>query len=223
MQSRSQKSLGSKPIHAFSTTELNDITAKLKRKGKGNMILFKRSEFLLEFAPNGVTTQDQTPQTIHNTYKPNVTVRAIVRLPFAIVIDHLRFSDRPRVLHYGPANRVDPLFLILLGVGDEVHGVAIRGELEGVGLVEDVLGALYGEARAHGDDAAGDGSAGDGGVLEPEELAVFQDEPPATPGLDVLALLREPAGALGVIPELHSLVFLRLRVCTHRRSPQTLH
>lgn len=71
------------------------------------------------------------------------------------------------MLHYGPSNRVDPLLLLLLGVGDEVHGVLVGGELKGAGLVEDVLGAPDGEAGAHWDDTTWRGVAGDVGVLEP--------------------------------------------------------
>ncbi|CAL5353121.1 unnamed protein product [Camellia sinensis] len=140
-------------------------------------------------------------------------------LPFAIVINNLRFSNRSRVLNYGTPNRVDPLFLVLLRIGDEVHGEAIGGELEGEGLVEDVLGALDGEAGGDGDDAAGEGGACDGGVLEPEELALFEDEPAATPGLDVVALFGEPTGALGVGPVVYSFVVFGVWVRTRRSSP----
>lgn len=123
------------------------------------------------------------------------------------------------MLHDGPSDRVDPLLLLLLGVSKEVHGVLVGGELEGAGLVEDVLGALYSEAGADRDDATWRGGAGDVGILEPEELALLEDEPAATPGLDVLALLGEPACALRVRPELHATVVLRARILARRCSP----
>lgn len=137
----------------------------------------------------------------------------------ANIIDDLGIGDRPRVLHYGPSDRVDPLLLLLVGVGEEVHGVLVGGELEGAGLVEDILSAPDGEAGAHWDDTTWRGAAGDVGVLEPEELALLEHEPAATPCLDVLALLGKPAGALRIRPELHAVVVLRARVLARRRSP----
>ena len=145
------------------------------------------------------------------------------RSPFAIIIDDFGIRHGSRMLDYGASDGVYPFLLLLLGVGDEVHGVAVGGELEGKLLVEDVLGALDGEASTHRDDATWLGIVGDVGVLEPEELASFQDEPAATPGLDVLALLGEPAGSLGGRPEIHALVVLWLRVQPSSGSPQALH
>lgn len=128
------------------------------------------------------------------------------------------------MLNDGAADGVDPLLLLLIGVGDEVHGVlAGGGELESTGLVDDVLGTLDGQAGAHRDDATWDGGPGDVAVLEPEELALLEDEPAAAPGLDVVALLGQPPGSLRVRPELHPAVVLRAGVLTRRRSPQTLH
>ncbi|XP_058198324.1 putative receptor-like protein kinase At3g47110 [Rhododendron vialii] len=62
---------------------------------------------------------------------------------------------RPRVLHYSPPDQVDPVLLVLVVIGDEVHGEPIGGDLESVGLVDDILGALDSEAVADRDDAAG--------------------------------------------------------------------
>lgn len=124
------------------------------------------------------------------------------------------------MLDYGAADGVDPLLLLLVAVGDEVHGGVGGGELEGAGLVNDVLGSLDGEAGADGDDAARNGGAGDAvGILEPEQLPLLQDEPAATPGLDVVALLGEPSGSLRVRPELDPVVVFRVRVLTRRCSP----
>ncbi|GMN28304.1 hypothetical protein TIFTF001_001993 [Ficus carica] len=44
-------------------------------------------------------------------------------------------------------------------------------------------------ASPHGNDIARGGGAVDDGVLEPEELPLFRDEPAAAPGLDVVAFL----------------------------------
>ncbi|GMN39144.1 hypothetical protein TIFTF001_008377 [Ficus carica] len=44
-------------------------------------------------------------------------------------------------------------------------------------------------AGRHGNDTARSGGATDDGVLEPEELPLFRDEPTAAPGLDVVAFL----------------------------------
>lgn len=124
------------------------------------------------------------------------------------------------MLNYGAADGIDPLLLLLVGIGDEVHGGGGGGELEGAGLVDDVLGPLDGEAGADGDDPARDGGAGDAVVvLEPEELALLEDEPAAAPGLDVVALLGEPPGSLRVRPELDPVVVFRIRVLTRRCSP----
>lgn len=127
------------------------------------------------------------------------------------------------MLNDGAANRVDPVLLLLIGIGDEVHRIGARGEFEGVGFVEDVFGALDGKTGGDGDDAAWLGDARDGGVFEPEELALFEDEPAAAPGFDVLALFCEPAGAFGVGPEFNAVVVgWRLRLAG-RRAPQAVH
>lgn len=63
------------------------------------------------------------------------------------------------MLNYGAADGVDPLFFLLIGVGDEVHGGVGGGELEGARLMDDVFGAFDGEARADGDNAARSGGA----------------------------------------------------------------
>ena len=142
----------------------------------------------------------------------------------AIVIEDLVIGNRSRVLNDRSADRIDPILLLLLRIGDEIHGVAPSGELEGELAMEDVLGALDGEAIGDGDDAAGAGGAGDGGLLEPEELPLLQHEPAAAPGLDVLALLGEPAGALGRGPELDAVVVVGVGLGgAHRRSPQAHH
>lgn len=127
------------------------------------------------------------------------------------------------MLDNGAADGVDPLLLFLIGVGDEVQGVLVGGELESAGLVENILGALDGQTGAHRDDATRSGGAGDVGVFEPEKLPLFEDEPAAPPGLDVLTLLRQPPRALGMGPELHAGVVLRARVLARRGSPQGLH
>lgn len=127
------------------------------------------------------------------------------------------------MLDNGATDGVDPFLLLLVGVSDEVHGVAVGGKLEGELLVEDVLGTLDGEASAHRDDATRLRFVGDVGALEPEELASFENEPAASPSLDVVALLGEPASSLRGRPEIHALVVLRLRVQPSRRSPQSLH
>lgn len=112
------------------------------------------------------------------------------------------------MLHYGPSNRVDPVLLLLLRVGDEIHGVVPRRQLESELLVENILGSLDGEAGGHWNDATRRGGARDVGILEPEELPLFQNEPPAPPCLDVLALLGEPPGAFWVRPELDAVVLV---------------
>ncbi|CAL9123578.1 unnamed protein product, partial [Musa textilis] len=122
----------------------------------------------------------------------------------------------------GAADGIDPLLLLLLGVSDEVHGLAPGGDFEGEGAIEDVLGALDGETGGDRDDAAGSGRAGDGGVLEPEELPLLQNEPPAAPRLDVLPLLRQPPRPLRGGPERHALLLLLRRGSrsSEYRSPQ---
>lgn len=73
------------------------------------------------------------------------------------------------MLDDGAPDGVDPLLLLLLGIGDEVHGIlAGGGELEGTGFVDDILSALDGQAGADRDHAAWNGAAGDVAVLEPE-------------------------------------------------------
>lgn len=93
------------------------------------------------------------------------------------------------MLDNGAADGVDPVFLLLFGVCDEVHGVGAGGEFEGELLVENVFRALDCEAGGDGDDATGRGITGDvKGGFKPEEVALFEDEPPAPPGLDVFTL-----------------------------------
>lgn len=128
------------------------------------------------------------------------------------------------MLNNRSSNRVNPVFLLLLRIGDEVHGVGASGEFESELLVEDVFGALDSEAGGHWDDATWLGGAGDRGFLEPEELALLEDEPPATPGLDVLALFGQPAAPLRARPELHALVVVGgLGAAAHRGSPEARH
>lgn len=137
-----------------------------------------------------------------------------------IVIDDLGVGEGEGVLDDGSPDRVDPILLLLLGVSDKVHSFSRgTGELESAGLVDDVLGALDGLAGGHGENAARSGGAADVGVLEPEELPLFQDEPAAAPGLDVVALLGQPPGALRLRPELDAAVVLRARVLARHRSP----
>jgi hypothetical protein len=127
------------------------------------------------------------------------------------------------VLDDGAADGVDPLLLLLLGVGDEVHGLRRGGELEGELPVERVLGALDGEAGGDGDDAAGHRRARDARVLEPEEPPLLEHEPPPPPRLDVLPLLGQPPRALRRTPELHPArgVGVRRRGAgAHHRPPQ---
>ena len=121
-------------------------------------------------------------------------------------------------------HRVNPILLLLLGVGDEVHGVGARGELEGIRLVEDVFGAFDGEVRDDGDHIAWTRCTRDGGVLEPEELALLEDKPTMVPSLDVLALLGEPAaGPLGVRPELNAVVVGGVVRHADCHAPQACH
>lgn len=136
----------------------------------------------------------------------------------AIVIDDLWIGDGARVLNNGSPNWIDPILLLLLGVGNEVHSLVASWELESKLFVEDVLGAFDGEAGGRWNDATRSGGAGDGGFLEPEELALLEDEPAATPGLDVLALLGEPAGTLRNRPELNAAVVVRVIGGSGRRS-----
>lgn len=78
--------------------------------------------------------------------------------------------------------------------------------IEGVGLVEDVFGAFDGEARGEGDYATWTRRMRDGRVLEPEKLALLEEELVVVPYLDVLALLGDPADPLGVQPELDTII-----------------
>ena len=137
----------------------------------------------------------------------------------AIVVDDLGIGDGAGVLNNWSPDGVDPILLLLLGIGDEVHGLSASWELESELFVEDVLGAFDGEAGGHWNNATRPGGAGDGGFLEPEELALLEDEPAATPGLDVFALFGEPARALRVWPELHAAVVVRVIGGAGRRSP----
>lgn len=94
------------------------------------------------------------------------------------------------MLNNRATNRIDPLLFLLLSIRHKVHRVFPRGELEGEGFVQKVLGAPDGEASAHRDDATWSGAGGDVvGVFEPKELALFQNEPTAAPRFDVVALL----------------------------------
>ena len=140
-----------------------------------------------------------------------------------IIIDDLGIGDGSGVLDDGATDGVDPVFLLLLGIGYEVHSVRARGKLERVWLVEDIFGAFDGETRGDGDDAAWPRGACDGRVLEPEEFALLKDEPTAAPSLDVLALLGEPAGSLGVGPEFDAVVVGGIVRHAGRRAPQARH
>jgi len=58
------------------------------------------------------------------------------------------------VLDDGATNGVDPVLLLLLGIGNEVHGVGACGKFKCVRLVKDVFGAFNGKAVGDGDAAA---------------------------------------------------------------------
>lgn len=120
------------------------------------------------------------------------------RSSLEIIIDYLGVGNRSGMLHNRPSDGVDPVLLLLLGIGDEVHGVLTGGDLESEGLVEDVLGALDGEAIGDWDDAAWGRELGHVGILEPQELTLLQHEPPAAPRLDVVPLLHQPPGTLRI-------------------------
>lgn len=124
------------------------------------------------------------------------------------------------MLHNSPANRVDPLLLLLLRISDKVHGGVAGGEFERRGFVNNVFGALDGKAGADRDDATWYRSASDATrIFEPEELTLFEDEPAASPGFDVIALLGEPTGSFWVGPELDALEIFRAWVLTGRCTP----
>lgn len=59
------------------------------------------------------------------------------------------------MLHDAPSDGIDPVFFLILRIGDEVHGLSAHRNLERVLLVEDILCSLDGKARRDGDDAAG--------------------------------------------------------------------
>ena len=122
-----------------------------------------------------------------------------------VVIDDFGVAgdDRARLLHDGTADGVDPVLLLLLGVGDEVHRPVARRYLEGEFAADRVLRSLDREAGAHGDDSPGARAAIDNAILEPEELSSLQNEPPPPPRFDVLALLVQPSRPLGAVPELY--------------------
>ena len=73
-------------------------------------------------------------------------------------------------------------------------------------LLDDVFGAFDGEARGEGDYATWTRRMRDGRVLEPEKLALLEEELVVVPYLDVLALLGDPADPLGVQPELDTII-----------------
>lgn len=87
-------------------------------------------------------------------------------------------------------NWIDPIFFILIIIGDEEHSGLRRWEFKGGGFVKNIFSAFDSEARGYGDDAAGDGGVCGGGrlIFEPEEFALFENEPTAAPGFDVVAL-----------------------------------
>ncbi|GMN52238.1 hypothetical protein TIFTF001_021389 [Ficus carica] len=58
----------------------------------------------------------------------------------------------------------------------------------------------------HDNDTARNGGETDDGVLEPEELPLFQDEQAEGPGLDVVAFLSQPSGIIWLRPELDTVV-----------------
>lgn len=189
--------------------------------------------------PNGTKTKKETYHTsinhIHNSeiekqlqfqFRKDETKTG--RLPCnyknklfpVIIIKDLVIRNRPRELNNRSADGINPVLLLLLRIRNKIHSIVPSGQFEGELAIEDVLGALDGEAIGDGDDAARAGGAGDVGFLEPEEFALLEDEPAAAPGLDVLPLLGEPPGALRRAPELDAIVVVGVGLRgAHRRSP----
>lgn len=77
------------------------------------------------------------------------------------------------MLYDGATDGIDPLLLLLIAVGDEVHSLSARRELEGEWLVEDVFGSLDSQAGAHRNNTTGIRIPCDVIFLEPEELSLL--------------------------------------------------
>mmetsp|Transcript_4058 Transcript_4058/g.10149 ORF Transcript_4058/g.10149 Transcript_4058/m.10149 type:complete len:216 (+) Transcript_4058:131-778(+) len=119
------------------------------------------------------------------------------------VVPVLVVDQAPGVAHDGAPHRVNPILLLLVAVCDEEQVCLRGGHLEGVRLVDGVLRALDGQAAPDLDDAARDRVWRHDVRFEPKDLPLLEHKPPPAPGLDVLPLLHEPAGALRTVPVLH--------------------
>lgn len=88
----------------------------------------------------------------------------------------------------GSSHGIDPILFLLIRICNEIHRLLVRGKLECMLFVQNICRASYGTARGNRDDSTGPGISANMVVFEPEEHALFEDEPAATPGFDILAL-----------------------------------
>lgn len=204
--------------------DLNSIARKTKQKFhiiKDRVVVKRSSHTKIKHEKTRIDlyTQTKVVEKVHLFYRTQTDRSSSV----AIVVNDLGIGDRAGVLNNWSPDGVDPIFLLFLGIGDEVHGLSASRKLESELFIQDVLGAFDGEAGGHRNDASRPGGAVDDGFLKPEKLALLEDEPAATPGLNVLALFGEPAGAFRVRPELDAAVVVRVIGCAGSRTPKAPH
>lgn len=119
-----------------------------------------------------------------------------------IIIIH----NRSRMLNNRSSNRTNPILLLLIRISNKIHSLRLCRQLKSKLFVNHIFRAFHSQTRGDRNNATWHGATSDDRVFEPEKLALFENEPTATPRFDVLALFCEPAGAFGVRPELNAVV-----------------
>jgi hypothetical protein len=97
-----------------------------------------------------------------------------------VVVDVV-VHDRPRMFDDGLSDGIDPILLVLFNVRDKVLRASWHGDFEGCRFVDHVLSPLDAVAPRQVDHPSWLRIGGHIVVFEPENLAVFEHKPAATP------------------------------------------
>lgn len=166
----------------LSSSTTNLLTESQLRIQEEHAVTKKPEEYWQQITISNSGKRNRENQQIPSFNLPEILC------PAAVVINNFIIGNRPGVLYNWSTDGVDPIFLLFLGISYEKHGLGPGGELKSVLLVEYILGAFDREASSSWNHPTRYRTSGDRRFLEPEELSLLQNEPAASPSLNVLPL-----------------------------------